>query len=90
MLFFGMFLRESASTAAKSRINLSTNSGKATKRLGRLAPNLAHIHVQIHMGMDKRQTNCPSRHKGALGGFRGSTIQKSGKAIRLAPTLVHV
>ena len=23
----------------------------------------------IHMGMDVRQTNCPSRHKGALGGF---------------------
>ena len=21
-------------------------------------------HVQIHLGMDKRQTNCPSRHKG--------------------------
>ena len=40
---FGVFLRESARTAAKSRTNLSTNSGKATKRLGRLAPNLAHM-----------------------------------------------
>ena len=43
MLFFGVFLRESAHTAAKSQTNLSTNSGKATKRLGRLAPNLAHM-----------------------------------------------
>ena len=34
MLFFGVFLRESARTAAKSRTNLSTNSGKATKRAG--------------------------------------------------------
>ena len=40
MLFFGVFLRESARTAVKNRTNLSTNSGKATKRLGRLAPNL--------------------------------------------------
>ena len=41
--FFCVFLRESARTAAKSRTNLSTNSGKATKQLGRLAPNLAHM-----------------------------------------------
>ena len=44
--------------------------------------------------MDIRQTNCPSRHKGALGGFMGSNIQKSWEAVkrldRLAPTLVHV
>ena len=44
--------------------------------------------------MDIRQTNCPERHKGHLGGFRGSHIQRSGKAVkrldRLAPTLVHV
>ncbi len=44
--------------------------------------------------MDIRQTNCPERHKGALGGVRGSNIQKSGEAVkrldRLAPTLVHV
>ena len=41
--------------------------------------------------MDIRQTNCPSRQKGALGrGVRGSTLQKYGEAVRLAPTLVHV
>ena len=39
--------------------------------------------MQIHLGMDKRQINCPERHKGALGGggFRGSNIQKSGEAV---------
>ena len=63
MLFFGVFLRESPRTAAKSRTNLTTNSGKANKRLGRLAHTFG-THVQIHMGMDIRQTNCPSRHKG--------------------------
>ena len=68
MLFFGVFLRESARTAAKSRTNLSTNSGKATKQTaGPIGTNFC-THVQIHMGMDIRQTNCPSRHKGALGG----------------------
>ena len=41
MLFFGVFLCESARTAAKSRTNLNTNSGKLPKRLGRVAPNLA-------------------------------------------------
>ena len=50
-------------------------------------------HVQIHLGMDIRQTNCPERHNGALGGFRGPNIQKSGEAVkrldRLASTLVH-
>ena len=34
-------------------------------------------HVQIYMGMDLRQTDCPSRHKEVLGVFRGSTIKKS-------------
>ena len=50
--------------------------------------------MQIHLGMDIRQTNCPERHMGALGGFRGSNIQKSREAVkwldRLAPTLIHV
>ena len=26
-------------------------------------------HVQIHLGMEIRQTNCPKRHKGAFGEF---------------------
>ena len=86
MLFFGVYLRESARTAAKSRTNLITNSGAA----GPIGTKFG-THVQIHMGMAIRQTNCPSRHKGALGGgVSGSTIQKSWEAVRLAPTLVHV
>ena len=28
-------------------------------------------HLQIHLGMDIRQTNCPSRHKGAPWGVLG-------------------
>ena len=115
----GVFLRESAHTVAKSRTNLITHSGKATKRLSRLAPNLAHMckfiwewiyakqiaprdtrghmggfrgqqfkiwgscqtagpigtkfgtRLRIRLGMDIRQTNCPSKHKGALGGGGG-------------------
>ena len=74
MLFFGVFLLESARTAALRRTNVSTNLGKATKRLDRLAPNLAH------MPMDIRQTNCPSRHKGGiwgvLGGHKFKTLGK--------------
>ena len=41
----------------------------AVKRLHQLVPNL--VHVQIHLGMDIRQTNCPSRHKGGAWGFLG-------------------
>ena len=66
-------------------------SVEAVKRLDRLAPNLAHMIVQIHLGMDIRQTNCHLRHLGVLG---GQTFKKSGEAVkrldRLAPTLVHV
>ena len=32
-------------------------SWEAVKRLERLVPNLAHVH--IHLGMDIRETNCP-------------------------------
>ena len=44
-------------------------SDEHVKGLVRLASNLVHIHVQIHLGKDIHQTNCPERHKGALGGF---------------------
>ena len=38
-------------------------------------------HVQIHLGMDIRQTNCPKRHKGHLGGggLGGQTFKSHGK-----------
>ena len=78
MLFFGVFLREVARTAAKSRTNLSTDSGKATKRLGRLAPNLAHMCKFIWELIYPKQI-APRDTRGHLRGFRGSTIQKLGK-----------
>ena len=60
---------ESARTAAKSRTNLSTNSGKATKATGPIDPKFG-THVQVHMGMDIRQKQLPPRDTmGALGGF---------------------
>ena len=94
MLFFGVFLRESAPTAAKSRTNRSTNSEKATKRLGRLAQNMAHMCKFIWEWIYAKQI-APRDTRGAVwggggGGFRGTTIKKSGEAVRLAPTLVHV
>ncbi len=67
---FGVFLRESARTAAKSRTNLSTNSGKATKRLGRLAPNLAHVWKFIWERIYAIQI-APQDTREALGVFRG-------------------
>ena len=85
MLFCGVFLRESARTAAKSRTNLSTNSGKATKRLGRLAPNLAHMCKFIWEWIYAKQIS-PRDTRGHLVFFMGSTIQKYGEAVRLTPT----
>ena len=35
------------------------------------------LHVQIHLGMDIRQTNCPSRHKGSTWGVLGGQTFKS-------------
>ena len=76
MLFFGVFLCESARTAAKSRTNLSTNSGKVTKRLGRLAPNLAHMCNFIWEWIYVKQI-APRDARGALGGVLGSQQFKS-------------
>ena len=37
-------------------------------------------HMQIHLGMDRRQTNWPERHNGALGGVLvGETFKSQGK-----------
>ena len=79
MLFFGVFLRESVRIAAKSRTNLSTHSGKATKRLCRLAPNLAHMCKFIH-GNRYTTKKCPSRHKGGTWGvLRSQQFKSLGK-----------
>ena len=85
-----MFLRESACTTAKSRTNLSTNSGKATKRLGRLAPNLAHMCKFIWEWIYAKQIALRDT-RGALGGVLGGQQFKSlGKMSDWPPTLVHV
>ena len=67
---FGVFLRESARTAAKSRTNFSTNSGKATKRLGRLAPNLAHMWEWIYA-----KQIAPGDARGLLGALGGQQFK---------------
>ena len=46
MLFFGVFLRESARIAAKSRTNLITNSGKSYQTAGPIGTTFG-THVQI-------------------------------------------
>ena len=73
-----MFLRESARTAAKSRTNLSTNSGKATKRLGRLAPNLAHMSKFIWEWIYAKQI-APRDTRGRLGVLGGQQFKSLGK-----------
>ena len=48
-------------------------SGEGVKRetAGPIGPKFG-AHLQIHLGMDIRQTNCPSRYKGGtLGGGLG-------------------
>ncbi len=80
MLFFGVFLCETARTAVKSRTNRSTNSGKATKRLDGLAQNLAHMCRFIWKWIYAKQIALRDT-MGHLGGFRGSTIQKSWEAV---------
>ena len=81
VVFWRVFARVSA-----YRTNLSTNSGKATKRLSRLAPNLAHMCKFIWEWIYAKQIAPRDTRGGALGGFRGSTIQKSWEAVRLTPT----
>ena len=80
MLFFGVFLRETAHTAATSRTNLSINLEKATKRLDQLAPNLAHMCRFIWEWIYAKQ-NLSSRHKGGghLGVLGGQTFKSLGK-----------
>ena len=70
MLFFDVFLRESARTVAKSRTNFSTNSGKATKRLGRLAPNLAYMCTLIWEWIHAKQI-APRDTRGLAAGGGG-------------------
>ena len=71
-------MSESARTAAKSRTNLSTNLGKSTKRLGRLAPNVAHMCKFIWEWINAKQI--ASRYtRGALGVLGGQQFKRMGK-----------
>ena len=54
-----------ARATRKIALRYSVGVGRSEKPL-RPVPATA---LQIHLGIDIRQTNCPSRHKGALGGF---------------------
>ena len=78
-----MFLHESARTAAERRTNIDTNSGKATKRQDKLAQNLANMCRFIREWIYAKQI-APRDTRGALGGggSRGSTIEKSGEAVK--------
>ena len=80
MLFFGVFLRESARTAAKSRTNFTTNSGKATKQLGRLEPNLAYMCKFIWEWIYAKQiAPRDTRGGGHLGVLGGQQFKSLGK-----------
>ena len=70
------------------RVSQIQKSGKAVKRLDRLAPTLAHICRSIWEWIYAKQI-APRDTRGALGVFRGSTIRKCWGAVRLAPTLAH-
>ena len=76
MLFFCVFLRESAPTAAKSRTNRSTNSEKATNRLGRLTQNMAHMCKFILEWIYVKQI-APRDTRGAVWGVLGGQQLKS-------------
>ena len=70
MLFFGVFLRESARTAAKSRTNLSTNSGKA---------QIWHTSANSYGNGYTPNKLLLETRGGHLGGFRGQTFKSLGK-----------
>ena len=68
---------------------LSTNSGRATKRLDRLTPNLAHMCRFICEWIYAKQSEPQDKRGhfggGGGGGFRGSQIQKSGRLSNAGP-----
>ena len=73
-----MFLCETARTAAKIRTNLSTHWGKATKRLDRLAPNLAHMCRFIWEWIYAKQIGSGDT-RGHLGVLEGHRCIRLGK-----------
>ena len=76
MVFLGSFARDNARarTAAKRRTNLSTHSGKATKRQDRLAPNLAHVCRLIWECINAKEVASRDT-RGQWGGVGGQTFK---------------
>ena len=74
MLFFGVFLRESAPTAAKNRTNLG-HRRSCRKPLDRSGPNLTHV-CRFIWDWTSGKTIKLSSPKGYLEGVRGSHIHK--------------
>ena len=59
-------------------MNASSNASQIREKLPTAGPIGTKFgkHVQIHVGMDTPQTNCPSRHKGGLGGQQFKSLGK--------------
>ena len=93
MLFFGVFLRETARPVAKSRTNLAQIQEKLPNRWTDWHQNWHTCADSPGNGYMPNQLNLKTQG-GISGGFRGSQIQKSWEAVnrldRLAPNLVHV
>ena len=68
MLFFGVFLHETARPVAKSRTNLAQIQEKLPKRLDRLTQNLAHMCRFIWEWIYAKQIE-PQDRRGHFGGF---------------------
>ena len=55
--------------AGRFRGSQIQKSGEDVKKAGPIGTKFGTHNYAIHLGMDRRQTNWPERHKGALGGF---------------------
>ena len=90
---FGVFLRESAPTAAKTRTNLSSYRRSCRKPLDLSGLNLTHVCRFIWEWTSAKKINLSSP-KGYLEGVRRSHIQKSWKDAkhldRSGPNLAHI
>ena len=78
---FWRVLRESELTLAQIREKLPNGLADWHQIWHTCANSYGNGYTPNKLSLDTR---------GPLGGFRGSTIQKSGEDVRLAPTLVHV
>ena len=66
------------------RVSQIQKSLESCQTAGPIDPKFG-THLQIHLGMDIRQTNCLSIHNGALGGFRDQTLKNRGSCQTAGP-----